>query len=532
MLKRLIGVLGWLGVALVVVAVVLRFSRPDLPQWSQGLALAGLAVTALYTLTQWRDIARSFSGRNVKYGSIAASSVVLVLGILVAINWISSRQNKRWDLTAAGQFSLSDQTKQILSGLTQPVVIRVFYQGLSDQYRDRLAEYPYQSSQVSVEYIDVDQNPLQAQQHNITAVPTLVVEYAGRTERATSADEQAVTNALKKVIEGRVKKIYFLQGHGEHDPTASDPTGYNGIAEALKGDNFEVANLTLAQQGSIPDDATMIVIAGPRTDLLAPELDMLRAYLRRGGKLHLMIDPPEKGTAPEPSGLIALAREWGVEIGNDLVIDASGLGQIIGTDASVPVAMAVPHAITTGFPRLMTAFPLARSATPVEGGSDGRVAQRVLETSPQSWAESDVKSLYATGRPERNVEQGDKAGPISIAAAVSAPAPEAPAAPPPAEGAPPPPADAPKPETRVVVVGDSDFASNRAVGLPGNRDIFLNMANWLAQQENLIAIRPRDPESRPLTMTEDQGTMVFWFTMVLIPALLFANAIRVWWRRR
>jgi ABC-type uncharacterized transport system involved in gliding motility auxiliary subunit len=194
--------------------------------------------------------------------------------------------------------------------------------------------------------------------------------------------------------------------------------------------------------------------------------------------------------------------------------------------------MAVQHPITTGFPRLITAFPLARSATPLEGGSDGRVAQRVLETSPQSWAESDVKSLYATGRPERNLEQGDKAGPIGIAAAVSAPAPEAPAPAPPAEGAPPPAADAPKPETRVVVVGDSDFASNRAIGLPGNRDIFLNMANWLAQQENLIAIRPRDPESRPLTMTEDQGTMVFWFTMVLIPALLFANAIRVWWRRR
>jgi hypothetical protein len=195
--------------------------------------------------------------------------------------------------------------------------------------------------------------------------------------------------------------------------------------------------------------------------------------------------------------------------------------------------MPVPHAITTNFPRLITAFPLARSVTPVEGGVDGRVAQRVLETSPQSWAEADVKGLFATSRPERNVDKGDKAGPIAIAAAVSIPAPEAPAPDPPpaAEGAPPA-ADAPKPETRVVVVGDSDFASNRAIGLQGNRDIFLNMANWLAQQENLIAIRPRDAQDRPLTMTADQGTMVFWFTMVLIPALLFANAVRVWWRRR
>lgn len=530
-MKRLIGILGWLGVGLVVVAVILRFSRPELQRWSQGLALAGLAVTALYTLSQWRDIARSFRGRNVKYGSIAASSVVLVLGILVGLNWISSRQNKRWDLTASGQFSLSDQTKQILRGLTQPVVIRVFYQGAADQYRDQLAEYPYQSSQVSVDYVDVDRNPLLAQQHNITAVPTLVIEYAGRTERATSTEEQGVTNALKKVIEGRVKKIYFLQGHGEHDPTASDPTGYSGVTEALKGDNFEVASLTLAQQGKVPEDATIIVIAGPRTDLLAPELDLLRGYLKRGGKLHIMVDPPEKGAAPDPSGLIALAREWGVQVGNDIVIDASGMGQLIGTDASVPIAMAVPHPITTNFPRLITAFPLARSVAPVEGGADGRVAQRVLETSPQSWAEADIKGLFATSRPERNLEKGDKAGPVGIAAAVSTPAPDAPVPPPAADGAPAAP-EAPKPETRVVVVGDSDFASNRAIGLQGNRDIFLNMANWLAQQENLIAIRPRDAQDRPLTMTADQGTMVFWFTMVLIPALLFANAVRVWWRRR
>jgi ABC-type uncharacterized transport system involved in gliding motility auxiliary subunit len=455
-----------------------------------------------------------------------------VLGILVGINWVANRQNKRWDLTAASQYSLSDQTKQILASLTQPVVIRVFYQGLADQYRDQLAEYPYQSPQVSVEYVDVDRSPLQAEQHKITAVPTLVIEHAGRTERATSADEQAVTNALKKVIEGRPKKIYFLQGHGEHDPMASEPTGYSGVAEALRSDNFEVANLTLAQEGRIPDDATIVAVAGPRTPLLSAELDMIREYLRKGGKLHLMIDPPEKGTAEDPAGLIALAREWAIEVGNDLVIDASGLGQLIGSDASVPVAMAVPHAITSGFPRLITAFPLARSVTPVEGGSDGRFAQRVLETSPQSWAETDVKGLYATGQPERNVEAGDKAGPIGIAAAVLAPAADAPAPPPPAEGESAPPPDAPKPETRLVVIGDSDFASNRAIGLQGNRDIFLNMANWLAQQESLIAIRPRDPQARGLTMTADQGTMVFWFAMAIIPGLLFANAIRVWWRRR
>jgi ABC-type uncharacterized transport system involved in gliding motility auxiliary subunit len=529
--KRFLGLLGWIGVLLVVAAVVLRFTRPDLAPWYQRLALAGLVVTALYTLSQWRDIARSFQGRNVKYGSIAATSVLVVLGILVAINWISNRQNKRWDLTSTGQFSLSDQTKQILAGLNQPLVIRTFYRDNSTEYRDRLAEYAYLSKQVATEYMDVDNNPIEAQKAGITMVPTFVLEYAGRTEKATAADEQSITNALKKVIEGRAKKVYFLQGHGEHDLTGSDPTGYSGISEALKTDNFEVEKLVLAQAGKVPDDATVIVVAGPMTDLLAPELEALRAFLKRGGKLALLIDPPDKGTAPDPAGVIALAREWGAEVGNDIIIDASGMGQLINTGPETPIATPVRHAITDNF-RFMTAFPLARSVTPVEGGSGGHTAQKVLETSPQSWAEGDLKGLYATRRPSPN-GAGDKAGPIAVAVATSAPATDVPA-PAPAPPATPnaKPEEAPKPETRVVIAGDSDFASNRALSIQGNREIFLNMTNWLAQQENLIAIRPRNPEDRPLTMTADQQQYVFYFTMFIVPALLIGNGVRVWWKRR
>jgi ABC-type uncharacterized transport system involved in gliding motility auxiliary subunit len=184
--------------------------------------------------------------------------------------------------------------------------------------------------------------------------------------------------------------------------------------------------------------------------------------------------------------------------------------------------MPVQHAITNDF-NVMTAFPLARSVTPIDGGVDGHTAQKFLQTSPQSWAESDVKGLYATGTPHEDLDKGDKAGPVSIAAAVSATVADAPAS-----------SDtsAPKPESRMVVVGDSDFATNRAVGIQGNRELFLNIANWLAQQEDLIAIRPKNPEDRPITMTADQGTMVFYLTMLIIPGLLFLNGIRVWWKKR
>lgn len=527
-MKRILGLLGWLGVALVVAAVVLRFTRPDLPY--QNLALAGLVVTAVYAISQWRDIGRSFQGRNVKYGSISAGSVMIFLAILVAVNWVANRQNKRWDLTSSKEFSLSDQTRQILGSLQQPVTIRVFHaQEGAQTYRDQLEEYAYLSNnRVTVQYIDAEANPIDAQKYEITAVPTILVEYQGRTERVSMTDEQTLTNALKKAIEGKAKKAYFVQGHGERDPSATDALGYKGIGDALGTDNFEVAKLTIAQEGKVPDDATLVIVAGATIDFFPPEMDALRAYLKRGGKLLLMIDPPDKGGPAQPNALIALAKEWGVDVGNDLVIDASGLGQMIGTDASMPIGMPLQHAITNQF-RFVTAFPLTRSVTPVEGGVDGKFAQKLIETSPQSWAEADIKGVYETGRPERNLDKGDKNGPVTIAAVVSAPATDTP---PPAAPDAAPPADAPKPETRMVIIGDSDWVSNRALGIGGNRDLFLNMSNWLAQQEDLIAIRPKDPEDRRIQLTQDQADRIFWLTLFVIPGVLFATGVWSWWKRR
>jgi ABC-type uncharacterized transport system involved in gliding motility auxiliary subunit len=180
------------------------------------------------------------------------------------------------------------------------------------------------------------------------------------------------------------------------------------------------------------------------------------------------------------------------------------------------------HPITRDFD-VITGFPIARSATPIEGGANGHTAQKVLQTSPQSWAETDLKELFTSGKPKINPDKGDTAGPVVLASAVSAAAPDAPPAASP---------DLPRPEARMVVVGDSDFLANGGLPIPGNKDLGLNMANWLAQQENLISIRPKDPENRPLTLTADQKSLVVWLTLVIVPLLLIGNGIRVWWRRR
>ena len=263
----------------------------------------------------------------------------------------------------------------------------------------------------------------------------------------------------------------------------------------------------------------MVVVAGPTGDFLPQETDLLRGYLKNGGKVLLLLDPPAKGGTVQATGLIALAKEWGIQIGEDLVVDPNG--QLIGADASVPVGMPAPHAITNNFKK-MSAFRVARSVVPAEGGLEGRHAVAFVQTGPGSWSETDVKGLYATGKPEKNLDKGDKNGPVSIGAAASAPA----------SGGAPAGADAQKPESRIVVVGDSDFASNGDFGFQGNGDLFLNAMNWLAQQENLIAIRPKNPEDRRLQLTADQLSAVNWFAIGVVPLLLFGNAFRLFWKRR
>jgi ABC-type uncharacterized transport system involved in gliding motility auxiliary subunit len=523
--------------ALVFAAVAIRFTKPEWQQWYVPLALSGLACTLLYILSQWREFARSFSGRQARFGTLAVASVAVVLAILIAINYLASRHNKRWDLTAAKQFSLSDQTRKVLQGLQKPVHIRVFDRSDAfPRFRERLDEYQYVSKQVTVEYIDLERRPALANQYKIQTLGTVVIEYEGRTERVTSDGEQELTNALIKAVQGKQHKLYFVQGHGEHSTEASDSSGYSTIAAALGSDNFGLGPLVLAQQKEVPADASVLVVAGPKTDFFPPEVEMLKPYLAKGGKIFFMLDPPDRADAPALTNLTAFIKDWAIEIGNDVVVDVSGMGRMLGTDASVPVVVKYePHAITDRF-NLMTAYRLARSVSPIQGGVNGRSAQSLLSTSANSWAETDIKQLTTSGQVSRDLDKGDKAGPVSLAAAVSAPATDVPPAPAPADASKPAdtskPEETPKPESRIVVFGDSDFAANGYLGIPGNRDLFLNTINWLAQQENLISIRPRDPESRGVTLTSDGAQRIFWLAIVIIPGLILTAGIQTWWRRR
>jgi gliding motility-associatede transport system auxiliary component len=527
-MKRIFDIIGWLGTAIVCVAVALKLvpALNAYEQYSRSVALGGLVCVVIYVAGQWQEFAKMFARRQARFGTLAIVSALVVLAILTLVNYISLYQNKRWDLTANKQFSLSDQSRNVLQKLDSPLQVTVFAQEPEfPRYQDRMKEYEYASKKVATEYVDPDKKPAVAKQNNIQQYGTVLLSYKGRTERVTSDNEQDITNGIIKVVSGQQRKVYFSQGHGEKDTASSEREGYNTIAQALGRENYTVDKLVLAQQGAVPDDASVLVVAGPKNDFFAPEVEALKTYLDKGGKLLLMLDPPDRPDSPPLTNLISLAHDWGVQVGNNVVVDVSGMGRLIGTGADVPIA-APPypsHPITQRF-GFITAFPLAREASPVAGGVNGRTAQPVIESSARSWAETDIKGLLTSGQVSLDEGKGDKKGPVGLAAAVSAPLANTPAAKP---GE-----DAPKPETRVVVFGDSDFAENGVLGVQGNRDLFMNTVGWLSQQENLISIRPKEADDRRVTLTATWQNNITILSLLVIPGLVFASGVYNWWRRR
>jgi len=549
MLKKILGLLGWVGVILVAIAVLLRveatpFIKPEWRHWGTRFALAGLVCTLVYILSQWREVVRSFSGRETRFGSLAVASVAVVLAILIGINWLSARRNKRWDLTAAKQFTLSDQTKKILQGLDKPVTMYVFARTDDHgRFRERLDEYQYQSKQLQIQYIDPEKQPAIAQKYlPLQQSGTVVIDHNGIIERVNADTEQAITNGLIKVVQGKQNKVYFVQGHDERTPEDSEARGYSTVGQYLVSDNFATGTLILSQVRAIPDDATALVIAGPRADLFPNEIDLLKGYLAKGGKLMVLLDPKDRADAPPLTNLTALLKDWGFEPGEHVIInmpsdysvkegeslDIAQLGALPNTDGTFVLAgKYLQHPLMAGLGRVTVVFRLARSISAKTEGANNRFPQNLVETTPTSWGETDLKRLYDTNQVAREPGKGDKDGPLSIAAAVSAPVQDA-------AGAQTPPGndEAPKKETRIAVFGDSDFASNQLLGAGRNADLFLNAVNWLAQQEDMIAIRPRDPEDRRITMTASQLQFVRLLTVVLIPGLVLLAAVRVWWVRR
>jgi ABC-type uncharacterized transport system involved in gliding motility auxiliary subunit len=451
--------------------------------------------------------------------------VCIVLGITVLVNYLSYKHNKRFDTTAAGKYSLSDQTKKLLKSLPDELKIMVFDKpGTTErsEAEELLPEYKYYSDKLSFEFIDPDQKPVIATKYGVQRYGTLTLDFQGRTQNLEKISEEALTNAILKLTKGTSKIIYFLEGHGESDIEAATKTGYSLIAQALAGQNYETKKLLLMREAKIPADCAALIIAGPKTGLMQEELKAIDNYLDAGGKLLLLIDPAIGDT--KPAAWDKFLSKRGIEVGNDIIVDT--MSQLFAGDYFMPVVTMYPdHPITRGF-KAASFFPVSRSISPKADLKDYTNIQSLASTgSNNSWAETELNGPY------EYTEGTDKLGPVSIAvvAEIKSEATVAKADAAKSENAA---KEAAAPEGRLVVFGDSDFANNTYLNLSSNRDLFLNVVSWLAEEEDLISIRPTSDVPRTISLTDKQMLNVFWLSVVLLPVFGLIVGISVWVKRR
>lgn len=542
-MKNVVPTIGYLGLIILLSGAYLYATDTATETTSLITMLIGLALLATFAVLDWEAVKALAGRRSTRYGANSAAMVLVLIGILTFINLIGSRYAKRLDTTATERFSLADLTVNVLEKLEQDVHIIGFFRSVGPEanvqheLNDMLNQYQYHSDHITYEFIDPDREPSLAKQYNITAYGTIVFESVGKTEHITRSNEEAITNALVKVTREGQKTIYFLEGHGEHNINLTDQTGYNKIQQLLQNQSYIIKTLSLLTESNVPEDCNVLVIAGPKKDLLPSEQAAVRTYLERGGRALIMVNPDFLGESVDLSELLSL---WRIRVGDNIVVDRSAVGRLPGMNEFMPAVMQYPpHAITRTLGGTVSFFPLVRSIEPAAASDDTLEVQIIAMTGPRSWAESsfpksrDEAEQMTEYTPELD-SANDAPGPIPIAVAVTADprtatrqdmnilTPQELALRP----------DEHEIKTRMVVVGNSSFADNTNIGLPGNSDLAMNILNWLAEEEDLLAIRPKSSDTRLVQISLSQMWDIFILTGVLAPIGILITGVVVWWRRR
>lgn len=442
--------------------------------------------------------------RKALRGTNFAVYTVIVLAIICLCNWFVNRNDHHVDLTPNKAFSLSPQTHKLLSGLQEPVTIYIFGRESNfRQQRDLMDLYSSASHNVNIKYVDPNRDPGLARSFGVQSYGTIYVATGKRHLQASDASEQGITNALIRLLKGQ-KVIYFVQGHGERDLDGTGRDGYSKFKQALQNEDSEVETLVLMQKMQIPANCSILVIAGPKTDYLSPEINVIEKYLQGGGRLLAFLDP---GVAlPNLSGLLA---RYGVTVRNDLVIDENPVSQIFGTSPSMPLIMSYGNnPIVEPLARRATLFPLSRSFEVAD--KTGVTLDQLCKTSGASFGVAN----FNTHMHQVSYRPGvDTKGPLVVAVAGTLTQ------------------NSPAKQGRFVAVGTSLVAANAYLDFQSNSDLVLNMTEWLTSNEGLISIRPKTPKFQHLNLTASQmgGLLMRVF---IIPAVVIIIGIFVWWGRR
>ena len=483
-----------------------------------GLLIGGIGLMLLGLGFSEYGQGRFWSQRSTEAGANALIATAAVLVILGLVNFLAVRYSTRFDLTENQIFTLAPQSQEVVQSLQQPVEVVVFDALPNSQDRQLLESYQRQGDQFNYEYVNPYDDPRKAQEFGATQTGSVYLD-TGETQQFLQnvspeerLSERVITNALGQIANEQTLTVYFTQGHREFPIDGSD-TGFTEAASALEEQGYAVEPLDLAATGAVPEDASLVVVAGPAEEFFDVEVEALQSYLDNGGSLMLLIDPR---TSPR---LGSLLDQWGVTLDDRIVLDTSGTGQLVGLGPAAPLVTNYPdHPITSDFGNGRSFFPLVRPVN-VEAVPDV-TATPILESNEQSRAEAVSEAGELQYDPE-----AAPTGPYTLGVALSRPVAgaetnlEDP--------------DAPTPEARLVVIGNSTFATDGLFGQQLNGDVFLNAVNWLGQQNDAaLSIRPKAVTNRRIVMTVQQQIGLGVFSLLVLPVAGFALALVMWLRRR
>ncbi|MCB1070132.1 MAG: GldG family protein [Kiritimatiellae bacterium] len=483
---------------------------------------------------------RSGQRRRLRLSFHGNLSRLLALILVVLVNYLSSNFYIRTDISRNPPFTLSPKTIKLIENLSQPITIVSLIQTSHEAYRDILSmlrEYEYASrGLIQIEQIDPDRNLSRLEdlstRYTIPELNVVLFDAGGRTRWISADDlvqfdytpllqgrmprraglqaEQQFSSAILSITQEAPPTVYALTGHGEGDFfDQHEFSGFSRAARALQRDDIQLLPLNLAEAGTLPGDADALILAGPKQPYSASEIQMLGDYLRRSGRVFIMLD------SPGDTSLSGLLRTWGVTFTGGLVVDPgrtlSGLDLFIRSYGSHPITDDL-RGMTTVFSMPCPVYPVSESLENAPLADEPRYYPLALSTS-NGWAEADRDVRPFQFNPER-----DRPGPVPMAAAIE-------------QGTAPSLGVEIRP-ARLVVVGDSDFLSNG--GLSGaNLDFFLNGINWLLAREQLLSIAPRPLVNTQILLDHQDLARLFWIFVVFVPGgLALTGGVIHWMRRR
>jgi len=486
---------------------------------------AWVVTSGVKSLTEARQVV---TGRTARFGFNAALYTLVFVGLLVVANIFVILNEKRWDLTEQGVYSLSDKSAKIVAGLQKPVTMYALDMPQvmdKNQTRELLSLYKLKNDKmVNFEIIDPRARPVEVDRLGMKAGNLLYIEYGeGASKvinRLNELDEQSITNALIKLTRGATRRLYYVQGHGEPSLESGGVGGLKDFVDALGDEHITIDGLILPQTGSVPQDAAAVLLVAPKKPLAASERASLVEYARKGGRLILLGNAEDQGS----DDVRAIAKEFGIEVGADVVLDEQ-LKLFSAPEVGVQFLAQNfgAHPITAGMSKAQpVVFSFSSSViAPKEGSREGRYTE-LLKAGPNSWAEKNLQGLFNPEGATALRDPEDIKGPVSIAVAYERES----------EGATGESADANfKTMTRVVVFGDSTWIENGNLTAMGNRDVALNSVNWVTGEEGGVAIGPKS--LRASVAPIPQATYNIMLAMSFLgPELILLFGLFIWWRRR